>query len=135
MPGVLLIALLASRRTPLPPALDALHRVVRPAVSAVVTVLLVAVLAGLAAAAYAAISDPHPERIAGAALLGAPNGVWLGVPIGLLVPWDGRATGALADLLPDPLDELLRIDRANPSRSAAWPNWTTGSGCWASRPH
>ncbi|WP_179201427.1 streptophobe family protein, partial [Streptomyces scabiei] len=112
--GVLLIALLASRRTPLPPALDALHRVVRPAVSAVVTVLLVAVLAGLAAAAYAAISDPHPERIAGAALLGAPNGVWPGVPIGLLVPWDGRATGALADLLPDPLDELLRIDASEP---------------------
>ncbi|QFQ96298.1 hypothetical protein F9278_08900 [Streptomyces phaeolivaceus] len=112
--GVLLIALLASRRTPLPPALDALHRVVRPAVSAVVTVLLVAVLAGLAAAAYAAIGDPHPKRIAGAALLGAPNGVWLGVPLGLLVPWDGRATGALADLLPDPLDELLRIDASEP---------------------
>ncbi|MFM9457819.1 streptophobe family protein [Streptomyces europaeiscabiei] len=112
--GVLLIALLASRRTPLPPALGALHRVVRPAVSAVVTVLLVAVLAGIAAAAYAAIGDPHPGRIAGAALLGAPNGVWLGVPIGLLVPWDGRATGALADLLPDPLDELLRIDASEP---------------------
>ncbi|WP_327730374.1 streptophobe family protein [Streptomyces sp. NBC_00487] len=107
--GVLLIALLASRRTPLPPALDVVHRVVRPAVSAVVTVLLVAVLAGLAAAAYAAVSDPHPERIAGAALLGAPNGVWLGVPLGLLVPWDGKATGQLADLLPDPLDELLRV--------------------------
>lgn len=112
--GVLVVALLASRRTPLPPALDAVHRVVRPAVSAVVTVLLVAVLAGLAAAAYAAIGDPHPKRIAGAALLGAPNGVWLGVPLGLLVPWDGSATGALADLLPDPLDELLRIDADEP---------------------
>ncbi|WP_411572420.1 streptophobe family protein, partial [Streptomyces ipomoeae] len=112
--GVLLIALLASRRTPLPRGLDAVHRVVRPAVSAVVTVLLVAVLAGLAAAAYAAIGDPHPRRIAGAALLGAPNGVWLGVPIGLFVPWNGKATGALADLLPGPLDELLRIDADEP---------------------
>ncbi|MFE7840343.1 streptophobe family protein [Streptomyces sp. NPDC057474] len=112
--GVLLIALLASRRTPLPPGLAAVHRVVRPAVSAVVTVLLVAVLAGLAAAVYAAISDPHPERIAGAALLGAPNGVWLGVPIGLLVPWDGRATGQLAGLLPDPLDKLLRVNADEP---------------------
>lgn len=112
--GVLLIALLASRHTPLPPALDALHRVVRPAVSAVVSVLLAAVLAGLAAAAYAATGDPHPRRIAGAALLGAPNGVWLGVPLGLLVPWDGRATGALAALLPDPLDEVLRIDADEP---------------------
>ncbi|MEU6805009.1 streptophobe family protein [Streptomyces neyagawaensis] len=112
--GVLLVALLASRRTPLPRGLDAVHRVVRPAVSAVVTVLLVAVAAGLAAAVYAAAGDPHPRRIAGAALLGAPNGVWLGVPLGLFVPWDGRATGALANLLPDPLDALLRVDAHEP---------------------
>ncbi|MEV3856617.1 streptophobe family protein [Streptomyces sp. NPDC050095] len=105
--GVLLIALLASRRTPLPRGLDAVHRVVRPAASALVTVLLVAVLAGLAAALYAMIGDAHPKRIAGAALLGAPNGVWLGVPIGLFVPWDGRASGALVNLLPAPLDDLL----------------------------
>ncbi|MGW0765204.1 streptophobe family protein [Streptomyces sp. NPDC002676] len=105
--GVLLLALLASRRTPLPHGWDPVHRVVRPAVSALVTVLLTAVAAGLAAAAYAAIGDEHPRRIAGAALLGAPNGVWLGVPLGLYVPWDGRATGALSTLLPHPLDQLL----------------------------
>ncbi|MFJ4758593.1 streptophobe family protein [Streptomyces sp. NPDC088763] len=105
--GVLLIALLASRRTPLPRGWEAVHRVVRPAVSALVTVLLVAVAAGLAAAAYAAVDDAHPKRIAGAALLGAPNGVWLGVPLGLFVPFDGRATGPLTRLLPDPLDDLL----------------------------
>ncbi|MFC9289889.1 streptophobe family protein [Streptomyces sp. NPDC057052] len=105
--AVLLIALLASRRTPLPPGWDAVHRVVRPAVSALVTVLLVAVAAGLAAAAYAAVGDDHPKRVAGAALLGAPNGVWLGVDVGLFVPWDGRATGVLTRVLPDPLDDLL----------------------------
>ncbi|MGW4566941.1 streptophobe family protein [Streptomyces sp. NPDC004561] len=105
--GVLLIALLASRRTPLPPGWSAVHRVVRPAVSALVTVLLVAVAAGCAAAVYAAIGDDHPRRIAGAALLGAPNGVWLGIPLGLFVPWDGRATGELGKLLPHPLDQLL----------------------------
>ncbi|WP_258314792.1 streptophobe family protein, partial [Streptomyces sp. Act143] len=109
--GVLLIALLASRRTPLPRGLEAVHRVVRPAVSAVVTVLLVTVAAGLAAAAYAAIGDDHPKRIAGAALLGAPNGTWLGIPIGLFVPWDGRATGPLAAFLPAPLDDLLSSQR------------------------
>ncbi|WP_037668884.1 streptophobe family protein, partial [Streptomyces afghaniensis] len=112
--GILVIALLASRRTPLPRGWEAVHRVVRPAVSAVVTVLLVAVAAGLAAAAYAAAGDDHPRRIAGAALLGAPNGVWLGVPIGLLVPWDGRATGELARLLPDPLDDLLAVRSDQP---------------------
>ncbi|MBT2676188.1 hypothetical protein J7E95_36475, partial [Streptomyces sp. ISL-14] len=105
--GILLIALLASRRTPLPAGWEAVHRVVRPAASAVVTVLLVAVAAGLAAAVYAAIGDDHPKRIAGAALLGAPNGVWLGIPIGLFAPFDGRATGVLAGLLPAPLDDLL----------------------------
>ncbi|MFH8287046.1 streptophobe family protein [Streptomyces antibioticus] len=105
--GILLIALLASRRTPLPRGWEPVHRVVRPAVSALVTVALVAVAAGLAAAAYAAIGDAHPRRIAGAALLGAPNGVWLGLSIGLFVPWDGRATGLLTQVLPAPLDDLL----------------------------
>ncbi|MEU7055432.1 streptophobe family protein [Streptomyces sp. NPDC046197] len=112
--GILLIALLASRRTPLPRGWEAMHRVVRPAVSSLVAVLVVAVAAGLAAAAYAAIGDAHPERVAGAALLGAPNGVWLGIPIGLFVPWDGRATGELAKLLPDPLDKLLTVHSDQP---------------------
>ncbi|WP_086810150.1 streptophobe family protein, partial [Streptomyces reticuliscabiei] len=105
--GVLAIALLASRRTPLPRGWEAVHRVVRPAASALVTVALVAVAAGFAAAGYAAIGDPHPKRIAGAALLGAPNGVWLGVTIGLFVPFDGSASGVLVNVLPDPLDRLL----------------------------
>nr|WP_237304885.1 streptophobe family protein [Streptomyces qaidamensis] len=112
--GILLVALLASRRTPLPRGWEAVHRVVRPAVSAVVTVLLVAVAAGFAAAAYAAIGDDRPGRIAGAALLGAPNGVWLGLPLGLFVPWDGRASGELIRFLPDPLDDLLGAGSERP---------------------
>ncbi|MGW2648220.1 streptophobe family protein, partial [Streptomyces sp. NPDC001393] len=112
--GVLLIALLASRRAPLPPGWSAVHRVVRPPVSALVTVVLVAVAAGLAAAAYAAIGDDHPGRIAGAALLGAPNGIGLGLPLGLFVPWDGRASGVLARSLPHPLDQLLAAHTDQP---------------------
>lgn len=111
--GVLAIGLLASR-TPLPGAAARFHGMVRPAVSALVAVLLVAVLAGCAAAAYAAVGDAHPKRIAGAALLGAPNGAWLGVPLGLFVPWDGEATGELSGVLPDPLDELLRGSAEQP---------------------
>ncbi|MCD9142366.1 streptophobe family protein [Streptomyces albireticuli] len=105
--GVLLITLLAARRAPLPRGWELLHRSVRPAVSALCAVLVLAVGAGLAAALYAAASDDHPGRVLGAALLGAPNGVWLGLPLGMLVPWRGTATGALARMLPSPLDELL----------------------------
>ncbi len=71
-------------------------------VSSVVAVLLVAVAAGIAAAAYAAIGDDHPRRIAGAALLGTPDGVWLGLSVGLLVPWDAQGNGALLGALPHP---------------------------------
>ncbi|MFG2984582.1 streptophobe family protein [Streptomyces sp. NPDC048258] len=98
---VLALALLVSRRGPASPAR------LRPAVSAVVAMLLVAVAAGLAAAVWAALGDEHPGRVLGAALLGAPNGTWAGVLLGLFVPLSGRASGAPARLLPDPLDELL----------------------------
>ncbi|MEU6773054.1 streptophobe family protein [Streptomyces sp. NPDC046759] len=112
--GVLLLSLLASRRAPLPRGWSVVHRAVRPAVSALVTVLLVAVAAGVAAAAYAATGDDHPGRVAGAALLGAPNGVWLGLPLGLFVPWDGHATGLLRRFLPHPLDQLLAARSERP---------------------
>ncbi|MFE2185981.1 streptophobe family protein [Streptomyces sp. NPDC059455] len=105
--AVLLLALLVSRRTPLPPGTRALHRTVRPAVSALCGVLLLAVGAGLVAGIYAATGDDHPGLVLGSALLGAPNGVWIGVPLGLFVPWYGRASGALRHVLPDPVDDLL----------------------------
>ncbi|MCC0098910.1 streptophobe family protein [Streptomyces flavotricini] len=99
--AVLAVALLASRRGP------AAFARLRPAVSALVTALLLAVAAGLGAAVWAAAGDEHPGRVLGAALLGAPNGAWTGVLLGLLVPFDGRATGTPGRLLPDPLDDLL----------------------------
>ncbi|MCC3769151.1 streptophobe family protein, partial [Streptomyces sp. UNOC14_S4] len=105
--AVLLVTVLAARRAPLPPGWEALHRTVRPAVSALCAVLVLAVGAGLAAALFATAADAHPGRVLGGALLGAPNGVWIGVPLGLLVSWRGTATGALAQVLPSPLDDLL----------------------------
>ncbi|MEU5053650.1 streptophobe family protein [Streptomyces sp. NPDC021096] len=107
--AVLLITLLAARRAPLPRRLRAAHRGVRPAASALRAVLVLSVVAGLAAAVAAASGDGHPRRVAGAALLGAPNGVWLGLPLGLFVPLRGRASGSLLQMLPDPLDDLLRM--------------------------
>ncbi|WP_030300584.1 streptophobe family protein [Streptomyces katrae] len=99
--AVLAVALLASRRGP------AAFARLRPAVSALVVALLVAVAAGLAAAVWAALGDEHPRRVLGAALLGAPNGAWTGMLLGLFVPVDVRATGTPGRLLPDPLDDLL----------------------------
>jgi hypothetical protein len=104
---VLLIALLASRRSPLPAGWEAVHRLVRPAGSALAVVGVVAVAAGIAAAGYAAATGDEPGRIIGSALLGAPNGVWLAIPLGLFVPWRGTASGPLATLLPDPVNRLV----------------------------
>ncbi|GAA0440185.1 hypothetical protein GCM10010361_00150 [Streptomyces olivaceiscleroticus] len=105
--GVLLIALAASRRTPLPHAAAGADRVVRPAASALTQVLLVAVLIGLAAGLYGVTEGGQPLRALGAALLGAPNGAWLALTLGLLVPWYGSAGGALLQVLPASLRELL----------------------------
>ncbi|WP_251050217.1 streptophobe family protein, partial [Streptomyces sp. ISL-86] len=106
--AVLGLTLLASRRGP------AACARLRPAVSAVVAVLLVAVAAGLASAVWAAVRDDHPRRVLGAALLGAPNGSWVGVLLGLFVPLRGRAWGEPGRLLPAPLDELLGVSEREP---------------------
>ncbi|MBZ4321697.1 streptophobe family protein [Streptomyces huiliensis] len=112
--AVLLVAVLVARRAPLPRGAGALHRTVRPAASALCAVLVLAVAAGWAAALVAAAGDDHPRRVAGGALLGAPNGVWLGLPLGLFVPWHGRAEGTLTKVLPDPLDDLLAAGTDRP---------------------
>ncbi|WKD35333.1 streptophobe family protein [Streptomyces xanthophaeus] len=106
--AVLALALLVSRRGP------AAAGRLRPAVSAVVAMVLVAVAAGWAAAVWAALGDDQPRRVLGGALLGAPNGSWLGVLLGLSVPVRGRVTGAGARLLPDPLDDLLAVSAREP---------------------
>ncbi|GGO81158.1 hypothetical protein GCM10012280_04690 [Wenjunlia tyrosinilytica] len=105
--AVVVIALVASRRTALPRGWEFVSRAVRPAASALVRVLLMAALAGAAAGLYAAATGDEPGRITGGVLLGAPNGAWLAVPLGLFVPWDGSVSGPLAQFLPAPVDRLL----------------------------
>ncbi|MFF2197283.1 streptophobe family protein, partial [Streptomyces sp. NPDC058157] len=96
---VLGVALLASRYGPA----GAWAARLRPAVSSVLAVLVVAVGAGAAVAGWAAAQDARPGRVAGAALLGAPNGSWTGLLLGLSVPVRGRAAGEPGRLLPPPL--------------------------------
>ncbi|MFC7510542.1 streptophobe family protein [Streptomyces thermocarboxydus] len=106
--GVLLVALLASRRTPLPRGWEALHRVVRPAVSSVVAVLLVAVAAGIAAAAYAAIGDDHPGGSPGRLCSGRRTGCGWGGRSGCSSPTAPRGPGRCSGRCPT-LDDLLRM--------------------------
>ncbi|WP_324605121.1 streptophobe family protein [Streptomyces sp. NRRL S-87] len=110
--AVLLIAVAASRRTG--PGAPRLLAAVRPAVSATVAALQVTVAAALAAAVWAAAGDDHPRMVLGGALLGAPNGAWSAVPLGMFVPFDGRVSGRLAGVLPDPLDRLLGMSAREP---------------------
>lgn len=125
--AVVAVALLVSRRGP-----AALARL-RPAASAVVAMLLGAVAAGPAAAVWAALSEEaapgEGRRVLGAALLGAPNGSWLGVLLRLFVPLRGRATGASARLLPDPLDDLLAVSAREPVTLGRLAEYD-GRSCW-----
>ncbi|MET9888141.1 streptophobe family protein [Streptomyces sp. NPDC006430] len=105
---VLVVALVVSRHGP------AAFAPLRPAVSALVAALLAAVAAGLAGAVGAALGEDHPGRVLGAALLGAPNGAWTGLLLGLFVPFDGRVTGPPGRLLPAPLDALLGASAPEP---------------------
>ncbi|MGW7333020.1 streptophobe family protein, partial [Streptomyces sp. NPDC054840] len=106
--AVLALALLVSRRGP------ASWARLRPAAAAVVAMLLVAVVAGWAAAVWAALGDDQPRRVLGGALLGVPNGSWLGVLLGLFVPVRGHVTGAPARLLPDPPADLVAMPAPEP---------------------
>jgi hypothetical protein len=105
--AVLALALLASRRVPLPADWLPVHRFVRPVVSALVTVLVAAATAGALGGVVAALTGNGGAKTAGGVLLGTPNGVFLALSLGMFVSWQAGVTGQLADLLPYPLDDLL----------------------------
>ncbi|WP_051726630.1 streptophobe family protein [Streptacidiphilus jeojiense] len=105
---VLALALAASRRCPLPVGWEPLRRTVRPVASAVVTVLVGAVLVGAVSGIVVGLMGNGGAKTVGAALLAAPNGVFLVVVLGMAVPFNGKASGPLAQFLPSPVDQLLK---------------------------
>ena len=105
---VLALAVLATRRVPLPYGWGPVRRYVRPVVSAVVTVVCAAVLAGAVSGIVVGLSGNGGARTVGGVLLGTPNGVFLAVPLGMAVPLNGKATGPLGRFLPSPVDQLLK---------------------------
>ncbi|WP_329258918.1 streptophobe family protein [Streptomyces pseudovenezuelae] len=108
MAGVLVLALLVSRRAPLPGRLLPLQESVRPAAHAMVVLLLSFVVLGTLVALVVAVTRGHASETLAVILLGLPNLVWLALTIGLGATWNGRVEGPFGLPMPHLLDEVLR---------------------------
>ncbi|MFF4104552.1 streptophobe family protein [Streptomyces sp. NPDC001903] len=106
--GLLLIALLVSRRAPLPARLVRFHTAVRPAAFATVALLLAYVALGVGVGLVVAATQGHPDRTFAVILLGLPNLAWLALTLGLGGAWEGKAEGPFGLPMPQLLDEVLR---------------------------
>ncbi|MEU0409263.1 streptophobe family protein [Streptomyces griseorubiginosus] len=108
--GVLILALLVSRRAPLPGRLLPFQESVRPAAHAMVVLLLAYVVLGTVVALVVAVTRGHVPETFAVILLGMPNLVWLALTIGLGATWNGRVQGPFGLPMPHVLDEVLRSD-------------------------
>lgn len=106
--GLLLIALLISRRAPLPARLVRFHAAVRPAAFATVALLLAYVVVGLGVGLVVAATHGHADRTFAVILLGLPNLAWVALTLGLGGAWDGRIEGPFGLPMPQMLDQALR---------------------------
>ncbi|GLW71088.1 hypothetical protein Kpho02_33870 [Kitasatospora phosalacinea] len=105
---VVLLALAASRRAPLPTALVRWHGTLRPTVHAVLVLLLVYVVLALVGGLVAAVTGSQPRETLAVVLLGLPNLAWLGFGVGLGASWHGHVTDSLGLPFPHPLAAVLR---------------------------
>lgn len=106
--GVFILALLVSRRAPLPPRVLRFQESVRPAAFAMVALLLAYVALGVVIALVAAATRGRPAETIALILLGLPNVVWPTFTIGLGATWSGRVDGPFGLPMPHLLDEVLR---------------------------
>ncbi|TLS45223.1 hypothetical protein FE633_15810 [Streptomyces montanus] len=106
--GVLVLALLVSRKAPLPARLLRFQESVRPAAFAMVALLLACVAVGLVIALVVAATRGHAVETFAVILLGLPNLVWLVFTIGLGATWEGRVEGPFGLPMPELLDTVLR---------------------------
>ncbi|WP_051715956.1 streptophobe family protein [Streptomyces bikiniensis] len=114
--GVLLVALLVSRRTPLPSRLVRYQEPVRPAARAMLLLLLAYVLAGLVVGLVVAATKGHPADTFAVLLLGLPNVTWLALGVGIGGSWEGRAEGPFGLPVPQVLDAVLRDGSGDASK-------------------
>ncbi|MEU3058540.1 streptophobe family protein [Streptomyces griseus] len=106
--GVLVLALLVSRRAPLPARLLRFQEAVRPAAFAMVALLLACVALGVVAGLVVMITRGHPAETVAVILLGLPNLVWLALTLGLGASWEGKVEGPFGLPMPQVLDSVLR---------------------------
>ncbi|MFI6416430.1 streptophobe family protein [Streptomyces sp. NPDC050842] len=106
--GVLVVALLVSRRTPLPPRLVRYHEPVRPAAHAMLMLLLAYVALGLVIGIVVAATKGHAAETLAVLLLGLPNVSWLALGVGIGGSWEGRVEGPFGLPMPQILDAVLR---------------------------
>ncbi|MGW0632033.1 streptophobe family protein [Streptomyces sp. NPDC002758] len=106
--GVLALALLVSRRAPLPGRLVRFQESVRPTAYAMVVLLLAYVVVGAVVALVTAATRGHAAQTLAVLLLGLPNLAWLALTLGLGATWHGRVDGPFGLPMPHILDEVLR---------------------------
>ncbi|WKD36162.1 streptophobe family protein [Streptomyces xanthophaeus] len=112
--GLLLIALLVSRRAPLPARLVRFHTALRPAAFATMLLLLAYVVLGIGVGVVVAATQGHADRTFAVILLGLPNLVWLALTLGFGGAWEGNVEGPFGLPMPQLLDQVLR--GSDPSR-------------------
>ncbi|MFF3342070.1 streptophobe family protein [Streptomyces flavidovirens] len=106
--GLLVLALLVSRRAPLPARLLRFQEPVRPAAFAMVVLLLAYVVLGLILALVVVVTHGHRAETFAVILLGLPNLAWLALTLGLGGSWEGKVDGPFGLPMPQVLDEVLR---------------------------
>ncbi|MEU2659505.1 streptophobe family protein [Streptomyces sp. NPDC007325] len=106
--GVLLVALLVSRRSALPARLLRYQEAVRPAASAMLLLLLAYVAVGLVIGLVVAATRGHAAETLAVVLLGLPNVSWLALGVGIGGSWEGRVDGPFGLPMPQILDAVLR---------------------------
>jgi hypothetical protein len=106
--GLLFLALLVSRKAPLPARLVRFQESVRPAAFAMVVLLLAYVVVGVVIALVVAATGGNAAETFAVILLGMPNLAWLGLTLGLGASWKGRVDGPFGLPMPQVLDSVLR---------------------------
>ncbi|GAA3367272.1 streptophobe family protein [Streptomyces sannanensis] len=106
--GVLALALLVSRKAPLPVRLVRLQEPVRPVAFAVVALLLAYVALGTVVGVVVAATHGHPADTFAVIFLALPNIAWLALGLGLGASWEGKVNSPIGLPMPRILDQVLR---------------------------